>query len=108
MILARNLLDIYRENVMKSGSNCQTCELMDICSFYWGYRNHYAVIERELINRYCHSGEEPEACARIRFLKENNESPLPYLTPEGDDIRSSENHESADVAQKHSSLTMLI
>jgi len=62
------------------------CELMENCSFYWNYRKHPDSEERALISRYCFSGEFPESCRRIQYLKENNESPPPCITPEGDII----------------------
>ncbi len=74
---------------MTNGANCLTCELMDNCSFYWSYQKHPVVIERQLVGRYCNSAEEPESCARIRYLKEKKESPPPNLTPEGDSLRLS-------------------
>ncbi len=76
---------------MTNGANCLTCELMDNCSFYWSYQKHPDVIERQLVSKYCNSAEEPESCARIRYLKEKKESPPPNLTPEGDLILKTEN-----------------
>ena len=69
---------------MTDSPNCLTCELMDNCSFYWSYQEHPVVIDRQLVSRFCNSAEEPESCARIRYLKEKKESPPPNLTPEGD------------------------
>ena len=78
---------------MDNNPDCQTCELMDNCSFYWNYHMHPDVERRNLIGRYCHSSEEPEACARIRYLRDNNESPPPFLSPEGDNINNRKNYE---------------
>lgn len=71
---------------MNNSPNCQTCELMDNCSFYWSYNQHPATVERQLVDRYCHSGEVPASCERILYLKEYKESPPPFLSPEGDNI----------------------
>ncbi len=73
-----------------NSTNCAKCELIDNCSFYWNYRNHQDVEERKLVNRFCYSGEQPESCARIQFLKKNNDSPPPCITPEGDCIKTSD------------------
>jgi hypothetical protein len=62
------------------------CELMDTCSFYWNFRNHPASIERQLISRYCFSEELPGNCARIQRLIDQEESPSPDISPEGDSI----------------------
>lgn len=71
---------------MNNSPSCQTCELMDNCSFYWSYQQHPATVERQLVDRYCHSGEEPVSCERIQYLRINNESPPPFMSPEGDNI----------------------
>lgn len=71
---------------MNNSPGCQTCELMDNCSFYWSYNQHPAAVERQLVARYCHAGELPASCKRIQYLKENKESPPPFISPEGDNI----------------------
>jgi len=76
------------------------CELMENCSFYWNYRMHPDSLKRNLITRYCHSGELPEKCARIIYARKYSEPPHPGITPEGDylkeiQIESHIDHQSA-------------
>ena len=73
---------------MRTKETCHECELIETCSFYWNYRNHPKAVDRNLVERFCHSDLASVACRIIAYYKDNNEFPPSDMTPEGDFVDS--------------------
>ena len=73
---------------MNDSQSCPECELKETCSFFWNYRDHHAVRDSGILERYCRDAGASGGCERIGYYVTEGDYPPADLAPDGSRIQA--------------------